>query len=110
MIYINDIPSVRDPDSYKYIIDDRVEKIEVIDGYVVQDFGHIETGDVFSITCMFTEENFSRVQELWEARTKVNFKDTVGTVWENMRIVLREFTRDKDFPKYVTATFELWRI
>lgn len=42
MIYINDIPSFRDPETCEYIIDDRVEKIELMNGVAVQDFGHIE--------------------------------------------------------------------
>lgn len=109
MIKINEIPSFRDPENYKLIFDDRVEKIEIIGGVAVQDLGHIEAGDAFSVTCMFSEANFNQIMALWNARTLVSFTDTAGTVWSGLRIVMKELERDKHFPDYVTATFELWR-
>ena len=109
MIFINDIPSFRDPESFKMMFDDRVEKIEIIEGVAVQDYGHVEAGDAFSVTCLFTEENFMRVLDLWNARAKVTFTDTAGNVWIDLRIVMKELKRDKNFPNYVMASFELWR-
>lgn len=109
MIYINNIPSFRDPESYKLIIDDRVEKIELINGVAVQDYGHIAEGDAFSIVCVFSKANFNRVLALWEAREKVSFTDTAGVVWQALRIVLKEYEYLEKFPKYIKATFELWR-
>lgn len=109
MIYINDIPSFCDPESYELIFDDRVEKIELMNGVAVQDFGHIEEGDAFSVTCVFTANNCGRFLDLWERREKVSFTDTAGVVWQGLRIVLKELERDRHFPDYVTATFELWR-
>ena len=108
MIFINDIPSFRDPERCTLIFSDRVEKIETLGGIVVQDLGHIEDDDVFFIECMFTVENCARVSELWESRTKVRFTDTAGVVYNEMRIVIKELTRDKDFPKYIMMKFELW--
>ena len=69
MIYINGIASFRDPESYKVIPDDRVEKIEIIGSVAVQDFGHIADGDTFSLTCLFSETNFNQILGLWEARS-----------------------------------------
>lgn len=109
MIWINDIPSFRDPEKCTLIFSDRVEKIEIMNGVSVQDWGHIEADDVFVIECMFTRENCGRVSELWEARQKVNFTDTAGTVYEDMRLVLKELERDRNFPEYVMMRFELWR-
>lgn len=109
MIYINDIPSFRDPDRYKVIPDDRVQKIEIINSVAVQDYGHISDGDAFSLVCMFSEENFARFLALWEARTKVTFTDTKGVTYQNLRIVITEYEPDKDYPEYTTVTFELWR-
>ena len=109
MIYINDIPSFRDPESFKLIVDDRVTKIDLINGVAVQDFGYIPEGDAFSIVCMFSSENFNRVSDLWTARKKVSFTDIAGVTWQGLRIVLKEVEYDKNFPDYVIATFELWR-
>ena len=109
MIYINDIPSFRDPERCKVIPDDRVQKIEIINSVAVQDYGHVADGDAFSLTCMFSEENVARFMDLWEARTKVTFTDTKGRIHQNLRIHILEYEPDKDFPEYITVSFELWR-
>ena len=109
MIYINDIPSFRDPDSFKLIVDDRVSKIELINGVAVQDMGYVAEGDAFSIVCMFSADNFDRVSDLWAARQKVSFTDIAGVTWQGLRIVIKEVEYDRNFPDYVIATFELWR-
>lgn len=109
MIYINDIPSFRDPETCEYIIDDRVEKIELMNGVAVQDFGHIEEGDAFLIECLFFDDDLAEILALWEARAKVTFTDTAGVTWQNMRIVFKSFKRDAHYPQHVFASFELWR-
>ena len=109
MIYINDIPSFRDPETCEYTFDDRVEKIELMNGVAVQDFGHVEEGDSIALECMFSPANFQRFLALWTSRAKVTFTDTAGVTWQNMRIVLRSFKRDAHYPQHVFASFELWR-
>ena len=109
MIFINDIPSFRDPDSFKLIVDDRISKVEIIGGVAVQDLGYVPAGDAFSIVCMFSAENFNRVSDLWVARQKVSFTDIAGVTWQGLRIVIKEIEYDRNFPDYVIATFELWR-
>ena len=109
MIWLNDVPSFRDPEHYKITPDDRVQKIEIIGGIAIQDLGHVAEGDTFSVTCMFSPDDFTRFYQLWETRTKVTFRDTAGKAYANMRIVLKEYGRDKDFPEYISASFELWR-
>lgn len=109
MIFINDIPSFRKPEHYEITPDERVEKIEIIGGIVVQDLGHVAEGDAYSIECIFSSENWARFYALWEARQKVTFTDTAGKIFHNMRIVMRKYYPDRDFPQYMYATFELWR-
>ena len=110
MIFINDIPSFRDPESCEYTFDDRIEKIELINGNAVQDYGHVESGDVYSVECMFTRANYLRVLTLWKAREFVDYTDEEGIVNEHMRLVCRRVRRDKNFPNYLFLTFELWRV
>ena len=109
MIYINAIASFRDPESYKTIVDDQIQKVKVIGGVVIQDYGHIEDGDAISIVCMFSEANFNQLLTLWENREIVTFTDTAGKVHDNFIIVMKEYEPDKNFPKYIMATFELWK-
>jgi len=109
MIYFDDIPSFRKPEHYKIIPDERVTKIETIGGVAVQDLGHVQEGDAFSISCTFAPENWERFLALWEARQKITFTDPAGKIYQQMRIVMKEYEPDKNFPEYVTASFELWR-
>lgn len=109
MIYINNIPSFRDPESYKVIPDDRIQKIELINSVAIQDYGHVKEGDAIAITCLFSQANFNRLTALWEARASVTFKDISGVLWQDMIIVMKEYEPDKKFPKYILASMELWR-
>lgn len=109
MIYVNDIPSFRNPESEVITFDDRLEKIELIGGVLVQDMGRVEAGDVFSLKCLFSKENFSRLESLWLSRAKVSYTDTGGVIWENLRLHFLEIERDRNFPNFILLTFELWR-
>lgn len=110
MVFINDIPSLRDPENINHTFDDRVEKIELINGNTVQDYGHIESGDSFSLTCIFSLDNYQRLKSLWTSRARVSFTDEGGNVFSNLRLVFRNIQRVNKFPNYVMLTFELWRI
>lgn len=110
MIYINDIPSFRSPEKCEHIFDDRIEKIELVNGNAVQDYGHVESGDSYELECMFTLENYLRVLQLWMAREFVTYTDEEGIVNEHMRLVCRRVRRDKNFLSYRFLTFELWRV
>lgn len=110
MIYINDIPSLRDPESSNLTFDERVEKIELINGNCVQDYGHVESGDIISLTCLFSVANYRRLKILWTNRTPVTFTDEAGDIWQDMWLVFKSIKRQAKFPDYVVLTFELWRI
>ena len=110
MIYINDIPSFRAPESEDYIFDDRVEKIELINGNVAQSYGHIESGDTFSIVCVFSAFNYNQIKVLWLADERVRYTDEDGDVHTNLRLVLRRKRRVAKFPNYIILTFELWKV
>ena len=109
MIFINDIPSLRDPESSELSFDDRVEKVELINGNGVQDYGHVESGDVNNLTCVFSAANYERLKALWAARQRVNYTDEAGIVSFSLRLVFRKIKYVRKFPHYVTLTFELWR-
>lgn len=110
MIYINDIPSFRNPESCEEIIEDRIEKIELINGNTVQDYGHCYTGDVISLQCIFRSDYYDRLMTLWGQRQKVSFTDESGNVFPNMRLVIRRVKYVRNFPDYLLLIFELWRV
>lgn len=111
MIYINDIPSFRAPESEGVTFDDRIERIELIRGNVVQNYGHIQSGDTFSLTCVFTAANYTRLEALWESDSRVSYTDENGDVHTNLRLhFLHKRKLNNKFPNYVLLEFELWRI
>ncbi len=109
MIFINNIPSLRDPESISYSFDDRIQKIALINGNTVQDYGHIESGDSFNISAVFSIANYALIKNLWINRTKVSFTDEKGNVFQNCRLVFKSVKHEANFP-YVILDFELWRI
>ena len=109
MIYINDIPSFRNPETEVLTPDDRLEKIELIGDILVQDMGRVEAGDVLSLKCLFSRENYLRLETVWLSREKVNYTDVLGVVWQNMTLKILEIERDRNYPEYIFVTFELWR-
>lgn len=109
MIYINDIPSFRDPESEVLKPDDRIERIELLNSVAVQDMGRVEEGDVLALKCLFSRENYLRLESLWLSREKVSYTDVLGVVWQNVRMKWLEVERDRNFPEYIFLTFELWR-
>ena len=109
MIYINGIPSFRAPEKEVTIPDDRQEKIELINSVVVQDLGRVEEGDVISLQCLFRADKFEELKAIWTARTLVPYTDEAGVTIGNVRVKITEWERDRHFPNYILATFELWR-
>lgn len=110
MIYINDIPSLGHPTAFTINFDDRVEKIELINGNAIQDYGRVESGDAFSIECIFSSVNYEKIELLWVTRAKVSLTDENGMVHNNLRLVFKSLRRVNRFPDYVILNFELWRI
>lgn len=109
-IKINNIESYRSPESCTINVDDRIERVQLINGNAVQDYGHIASGDSFSLSCLFSKANFDAIKLLWEARTLVSFTDESGEVWTNCRIVIRSYRYEEKFKDYVFVDFEVWRV
>lgn len=107
MIYLNGIPSFRKPEKDIFLPDDRLQKIELINGVTYQDLGIV--GGVFALQCLFSAANFAQIQALWKARTKVTYVNEAGVSYAGLTIKMTEWQNDKNFPNYVLATFELWR-
>lgn len=109
-VKINDIESYRSPESCTFNVDDRIEKIQLINGNTVQDYGHVASGDSFTVSALFSWANFQAIVALWEARTLVTFTDESGVQWQGCRIVLRSYRYLPRFHNFVTVDFEVWRV
>lgn len=109
MIFINDIPSLRNPEHDKHNLDHRIEKFELINGTAFQSYGHVASGDTFAITCVFSVPNLERLIALWEAEEPVTYTDSAGVVWQNRLLVLRSIEPYKKYESgYKIVTLEIW--
>ena len=109
-IKINNIESFRSPENITYNVNDSIERIALINGHCVQDYGYISTGDSFTIQAVFSKSDFDDIVNLWLNRQKITFTDDSGTVWQNMRIVIKSYQTVNKFTNYINLNFELWRI
>ena len=98
-------------ENWKYIPDDRQETVKTIGSVVVQDFGHIESGDKFSCTCNVSPSNKDTIFNYWENRYKVTIIDEAGISYENMRVKVINYRYINLFEKkrYYNIDFEFWR-
>ena len=60
-IQIGEAVSWKEPDSIKVSFDDRQQIIETDGGNVVQDYGHIDSGDTITFDCVFERDDFALI-------------------------------------------------
>ena len=108
MIYINDIPSFRNPDNGDdLIIEDRKTKIDLINGTAIQSGGVFFGG--FQLAVVFRKDNFERFKNLWLANQKVSYTDKEGVIYSGLTIKMNKYGYLDHFNKYIKAEFELWK-
>ena len=111
VVAIAGIKSLGKVDDFQFIPDDRQKQVEVMDGTVVQDFGHNSQGDKMSFQAVFRIADFDRVYAIWENRTLVDFQDVAGRKWEGCRILIKTWQYVGNIEKKaVKASFEIWRV
>lgn len=110
-IKINNIESLSSPESYTITPDDRQEIVQLINNNVVQDFGHIESGDKVSFSVNFWKSDFDKIKQYWDKRILVNFEDVAGNVFKDCRVVIKNYSYKKYFESStITTNLEIWRI
>ena len=97
-------------ENWQIVPDDRQQLVEIIGGVVVQDFGHIESGDKISCSANLTAAGWEIVKEYWDHRILVAVEDEAGNVFSDMRVVVKNYSYVQQFPKYYKVTFEFWRV
>lgn len=96
-------------ENWDVVPDDRQTRFETIGGVEVQDFGHVEEGDTITCDVTLRGADAGIIFNYWHNRTLVNVEDEGGTVYENMRVVVKRYTRIKYFQQYFEAKLEFWR-
>lgn len=109
-IKIGEAISLTTPTDFKLNTDDRQTLIQTDGGNVVQDYGHIASGDKIKVSAIFRRDEFSKVWEYYEDRTLVTFTDPSGIVWPQMRVRILAYGYKERFENYINCEIELWRV
>ncbi len=110
-IQIDGIRSLGKVEGFTYTPDDRQTQVEVMDGTVVQDFGHNGEGDKLTFSTTFKVKDFAKILTVWESRKMVTVVDAGGKVWNDCRVVIKTWQYVERFEqKAVLASFEIWRV
>lgn len=105
---IGDAAAFRRPEDWSITPDDRQEKHQTIDGVVVEDYGHVDAGDVIGCTVILAYRDYEKVYNYWVQRTKVTVIDHAGNTWENMRVVIKKDSYVEYHESYHRLELEFW--
>ena len=97
-------------EGWKVLPDDRQQTMEVLGGTVVQDFGHLESGDKYSCTADFMLSDWQAIKKLWNDRTLVSVKDEAGIIHTKLRVVVKGYSYVSHFPRCYKVNLEFWRV
>lgn len=109
-IKIGEAVSLSRPESWKISTDDRQSIIETDGGNVVQDYGHIPSGDKVTLTVIFYRDEFQKLWQYFHARSIVDMIDHNGITWQGMRVRVISYGYEERFEDYINCELELWRI
>lgn len=97
-------------ENWNVMPDDRQEKIDVIGGVVVQDFGRIPEGDVISCNITIRASDAAVLAEYWYNRELVDVRDEADNVWQHRRILVKRYSYRPYFSNVFDAEIEMWGI
>ena len=97
-------------ENWQIVPDDRQQLLEIVGGAVVQDFGHIQEGDLISCTVVVTTADWEKIKGYWDSRTMVSVVDEGGNNLPSMRVVVKSYEYMAYFPKVYKLALELWRV
>lgn len=109
-IHIGDAVSLSRATNFKLKPDDRQSIIETDQGNIIQDYGHVESGDKMSFLAVFHKSEFLKVWGYFHKRELVTFIDQSGVTWHGMRVCVISYGYNDRFPEYIDCELELWRI
>ncbi|WP_085023895.1 hypothetical protein [Anaerovibrio sp. JC8] len=109
-IKIGNAQSLTTPDSFKLQTDDRQQIIATDGGNIIQDYGHIASGDRITINATFHKSEFLKVWDYFQTRQLVEFQDPAGITWPDMRVRVLSYGYKSRFENYINCELELWRI
>ena len=109
-IRIGDAVSLTTPIDFKLHTDDRQTLIQTDGGNVVQDFGSVASGDKITLNAVFKRDEFLKVWNYYQSRELIDFIDSSGVIWPQMRVRILAYGYKERFENYINCEIELWRI
>ena len=97
-----------DCENWDYKPDNRITKIDTIGGNIVQDYGHVESGDEITCKCNVSVKEANKIFSYWNNQDKVTIIDEAGKVYENMRVIIESHCYVQRFEKeeYYSMNFQ----
>lgn len=110
MVRIGEVYSLASPSDLQITPDDRQTTLEIMNGIVVQDFGHVTDGDKMSFSIQVWRKDWDKLVQYWNDREFVEIELPSGDIF-NARVVIKGYTYTYKFEdKAVDVKIELWRI
>ncbi len=97
-------------ESWEITPDDRQQTVEIVNGLVVQDYGHVEAGDKIGCTVTVSAAGWNIVKRYWDSRQLVDIEDEAGVVHKNLRVIVKSWRYVSRFPDHYNLTLEFWRL
>ena len=94
-------------ENWSVVPDNRITVIQTMGGNVVQDYGHIQSGDAFTCLCNVSNSAKDKIFSYWQNQTKVTIVDEAGEQYENMRVIVDKYGRISNFPGFWSINFTL---
>lgn len=108
LLKIGDAVAFRRPEDWSYTPDDRQEAHKTIDGVVVEDYGHVDAGDVIICSVVMSYPNYVKVYNYWINRTEVDVIDHAGNIWTGRRVVIKKDRYIDYHESYHKLDLEFW--
>ena len=99
-------------EDWDYKPDNRITKISTIGGNIVQNYGHVMSGDEITCKCNVSPKEADKIFGYWNNQEKVTIIDEAKKVYENMRVIVESYSYIQMFEKkeYYSINFKFWRI
>lgn len=107
-IRIGEVETLRTED-WSVIPYARREQVEIVGGFVEQDFGRIESGDNYSCSVTVTSAGANKIGEYWSSNEAVTVRDVNGLEIENLKVTIKRYGYVERFKGYVWAELEFQR-
>ena len=67
-------------------------------------------GDGINFSAVFRRDEFMKIWEYFNSRSKIDFVDHSGITWQGMRVRVVSYGYEDRFEQFIDCEIELWRI